>query len=214
MTVELKIFETYSFYEYTKYALYNFPYLSSCFDRESTIHASMILLIDFKTSIENNRMFGTYEFRSMVKNVTGIVSSMRVSNVFFKGTDQPGETFVDFSILGDAKDVDRSHTAYYDADPVTSQEAFNKLKAAVNKGEVTFQFGMPVIVKLKKGSLVKETPARKSSVSGGHSHGAMAAAGLTMMFVGVALGVASVHGYIRWKKGSLPTPSFEFSKMT
>ncbi|GFO14442.1 hypothetical protein PoB_004094700 [Plakobranchus ocellatus] len=105
--------------------------------------------------------------------------------------------------------IDENDEQFYHADPVKSQDAVDKIKEAVHKGSVTFTLDDKTLeVKLKQGSFAVMNRDEIFMIfdddAGGHSAGAMAAVGIVLLLVGLALGAGALFGYKRWTDRTSP----------
>ena len=203
-------------FEYAENPGYHYPRLRDCFDKKTIVNVNFNLLVDFDTVVKNQLVRFEYETRTFIKKITGIVSSVRIQNLmFYKDMQNPGETVTHITIYGDAKELNRtSNKAYYDTDPVTSQEALDKIQKAVDAGSVVFSFEQKqTTVKFRKGSFRQHSFTKvMAAESTGHSSGAMAGVGIAMTLVGLALGFGLLFGYKKITQGGAPALSFSFGK--
>ncbi|GFR88586.1 hypothetical protein ElyMa_000773800 [Elysia marginata] len=203
-------------YEFKINPGYHFPFLRRCFDEDTNIDASFVLLVNYKASVEDNLTGFKYEMRTLLKNITGIRSSVRLQSFYFEPEEgHSDQTRFYFTVLGNAKDIDRSNAAYYDTDPVTSNEAMGEIEKAVDSGKMAFELeNKQISVKFHKGSFKHYNHGflDRQVAGSGHSSGAMAGVGIAMIAVGLLLGVGIMLVYKRYSQGSLPALSFTFGK--
>lgn len=201
-------------FEFNKNPGYHFPYLGRCFDQDTNVDASFVMRVNYENDVKAHLETFNYELRTLLKEITSVKASVRLSDFYFRAAK--GFTRAHFRILGEARGMDRAtNGAYYALDPVTSQEAVDKIKKAVDAGDVAFVFKEKNLdVKFEKGSFqqyfFKESQGQ-SPVSG-YSSGAMAGVGIAMIVVGLALGVGAMFGYKKYSQGNLPALSFTFGK--
>ncbi|GFO14437.1 EF-hand domain-containing protein d1 [Plakobranchus ocellatus] len=198
-----------AFYEFEISQDYYIPPIFYCFEEDDSVYAEVTLLINYNTIPSTKPDHFTYEFRSLIKKITGIVSSLRIGSIyFFPSQESEDETIVRFMIYGKMKGA--KDKQMYEADSVTSQEAVDKIKEAVHKGSVTFTLDDKTLeVELKQGSFAvmnrDEIFMIFDDEAGGHSAGAMAAVGIVLLLVGLALGTGALFGYKRWTDRTSPS---------
>ncbi|GFO14436.1 EF-hand domain-containing protein d1 [Plakobranchus ocellatus] len=196
-------------YEFEKRQDYHIPPIFYCFEEDDLVYAEVTVAISYNTIPSTRPDYFKYEFRSLIKKITGIVSSIRIGSLyFFPSQESEEETIVRFMIYGKMKGVEDKRL--YHADPVTSQEAIDKIKEAVHKGSVTFTLDDKTLeVELKQGSFAvmdrDEIFMIFDDEAGGHSAGAMAAVGIVLLLVGLALGAGALFGYKRWTDRTIPS---------
>ncbi|GFO14440.1 hypothetical protein PoB_004094500 [Plakobranchus ocellatus] len=196
-------------YEFQISQEYHITAISYCFEEDDSVYAEVTLLINYNTIPSTRPDYFKYEFRSLIKRITGIISSIRIGSIYFIPSDESeDETIVRFMIHGKMKGVEDKQL--YHTDSVTSQEAIDKIKEAVHKGSVTFTLDDKTLgVELKQGSFAvmnrDEVFMIFDDEAGGHSAGAMAAVGIVLLLVGLALGAGALFRYKRWTDRTSPS---------
>ncbi|GFO34156.1 EF-hand domain-containing protein d1 [Plakobranchus ocellatus] len=208
-----------SYYEFKNDPSNRIPSLSLCYDHEDAVIGMVTLeKTNYYTKIVPQQIRFHDEFVAFIQNVTGIVSSMRISDVVTRPSDTiRDETDVIFRINGRFAGVkSSSHEDAYRTDPVTSKEAADKINKRVDIGKVTFSLNsQPRIFYLKKGSFAIlensdhfEYMDNSSGKSGGYSKSVMAAVGITLLFVGLIISVGGILAYKRVTEGKSILASF------
>ena len=221
----LNIFE--SFFEYKDNPGYHIPDLSTCFDEKDTIVGKITLEnTNFYKTYAHQEVFLQYEIRKFLQKITGIKSAMRLARIAgVPNRDNVEETDVAFTIYGHFMGINSTNSEAYKTDPVTSQQAADKINKAVDSGDakLTLQ-GTVYTLHLKKGSfeVLKnydhfenvDNPRRQSSGGGGYSSAALASVSITLLVVTLLLGVLLVVVYKRWTEGQDILPSFGMQSLS
>ncbi|RUS92138.1 hypothetical protein EGW08_000162 [Elysia chlorotica] len=216
------IFE--SFYQFKDNPGYHIPQLQRCF-KQDDVKVGKITLEKtnyFKVVVPNKIHF-EYEFRQFIQKTTGIKSHMRVTGISAAPAKNIEETDVTFMIMGEFVNTSGSDPLAYVTDPVTSQQAVDKISQAVEKGDFKFSLDkLSVTLHLKKGSfsVLKnydhfENVARpESAASSGYSQVAMAAVSLTLLLLSLLIALLAVLAYKRRSEGQNVLPTFSMKKLS
>ncbi|KAK3784823.1 hypothetical protein RRG08_009053 [Elysia crispata] len=219
------IFESY--YEYKDNPGYHIPDLFTCFDKDDVVTGKITLeKTNYYKTIAHREIHFEYEFRHFIQKITGIKSHIRISKIAAAPSNtNTDETDVVFMILGKFVNINSTVTIAYKTDPVTSQQAADRINKAVDKGDAKFLLdNKSVTLHLKKGSfsVVKnadhfenvDNPEQKQSSGGGYSQLTLAAVSITLLFVCLALSVLAVFIYKRRTEGQTVLPSFRLQNLS
>ncbi|GFR74414.1 hypothetical protein ElyMa_000429300 [Elysia marginata] len=188
---------------------YHIPAFPTCYQVDDVITAEVTLMTNFYHDIANNFIGFEYEFRSLLKKITGIKSSIRIEMIApMPSQSSPDtETDVSFRIAGKLVGYDNPSDSIYKNDPVTSKQAAELIRRQVDTGNFKLTLDKQNIgIKFKKGSFaVSESGNRfryvdSSNTLDGFSRGTMAGAGLGILFICLALALAVVYGFKRWSQ--------------
>ncbi|GFO34152.1 EF-hand domain-containing protein d1 [Plakobranchus ocellatus] len=196
-----------SFNEFKNNPGYSIPGLAACYDQKDVVLGMVTLEnTDYHTQISPHQIQFEYEFRSFIKNVTGIVSSLRIADILARPSLTTADgTDVIFTIYGRFAGINSSSHEAYRADPVTSKEAVEKINNQIDTGEITFILDSePHSFYFKKGSfaILKnfdhfEYVDNSAETGNEYSSGAMAGMGIALLIVGLVISVGAVLAYKR-----------------
>lgn len=186
---------------------YNIPYLSTCFQADDTLFGEVTLLMNYYQEIAARYFHFEYEFRKVLMDITGVNSPIRISLIsFMPSPSKPDtETIALFDIHGKLTGFDDLSDNIYRSDPVTPDEASEKIKKKVDSGNIKFSLdNEKTIINFKKGSFaVSKSGKRFRYLDGrngpaGYSGGAMAGAALGTLIGCLVLSVAAAFLYKRF----------------
>ena len=224
-TTEIEKFD--SFFEYKDNPGYHIPDLWTCFDEKDTVVGKITLEnTNFYKTYAHQEVFLQYEIRKFLQKITGIKSAMRLARIVgAPNRENVEETDIAFTIYGHFVGNSSILSEAYKADPVTSQQAADKINKVVDSGDAKFTLqGTVYTLHLKKGSfeVLKnydhfenvDNPRRQSSGGGGYSSVALASVSVTLLVVTLLLGLLLVVVYKRWTEGQDILPSLSLQSMS
>ncbi|GFO06354.1 hypothetical protein PoB_003285900 [Plakobranchus ocellatus] len=206
-----------SYFEYRNNPGYDIPYLPGCFDEDNILNARLNLRTNPNDIIPRATDF-TYELRTALQKISGIVSPIRIGYITVQASKTSSEeALISFIIFDKFKNEDDSFEPTVDTDPITSAEAAKKINTVVDKGDFKFTLNnQEVVIKFKKNSFATaglDDQFKYMDSSSLYSSGVMAAVALVVLIISLALGTVAVLGYKRWTESGRSGLSFGMKKM-